>query len=675
MAKLHKHSTKLTRLVLSFVCISLKYSHTLGYSQVLVHRNDGALDEGPKIFKALNMDLIYPRTFNSSTSYRFNATARTPITTAAKTGSTVKNIKESQQHHGFPAAQQTRPMAAEYSIIYVTPAADDGLQLTTYKYENNIKASTSPTTTTTTTAPVALTRTNTINPTMTVDNEQEQPASEQSTNLNAKPEDVLQPAREQYASTGRAADYNRPVYNFNQLITPLIKSPPPPLVAPSLTAARAQTTSGMGGADPPQRISNIGHIIYPQAYSQQRQLPNRAEINKLNGKAQFRDRFTPGEAVASAHFKNHHHGHSTGNLSNNKGAAASQIVQQIYKPPTDLYAFPPNTNAQYNSPYQDPKASLPSGNVNSYVAAPSGPIQANSNYPLVDAASNNDPGYKYPGPTNPDASDGKKPLSLSNDDQNVAVNAAGGSAGDADMDNGSDDTIGVLPASAMDDEGKDMGGKGINGKDMDADGSNGGGEGADDAGASMVDDYNHDHPPLFDDTEYPTPPPGWIEEHPDTVHDHHPHTSGDYTELHNDDHFDYHHHHHLPTSPQYVHIYSDHHNHPPLHLPPKLSPVTSEMPPLEPPPEPRVKKYSYFYIGRKLWYIPLYFTVWFSFYVLWLILKSIARHKVNLPNHYVNKRSLPDFGESLEANAKEYINKLTISVLEKIENFERKYIT
>lgn len=46
------------------------------------------------------------------------------------------------------------------------------------------------------------------------------------------------------------------------------------------------------------------------------------------------------------------------------------------------------------------------------------------------------------------------------------------------------------------------------------------------------------------------------------------------------------------------------------------------------PPEARVKKYSYFYIGRKLWYIPLYFTVWFSFYVLWLILKSIARHKV-----------------------------------------------
>lgn len=72
-------------------------------------------------------------------------------------------------------------------------------------------------------------------------------------------------------------------------------------------------------------------------------------------------------------------------------------------------------------------------------------------------------------------------------------------------------------------------------------------------------------------------------------------------------------------------IHSDFTKHSPHHVI-EDSPAQNFTPKL--PPEARVKKYSYFYIGRKLWYIPLYFTVWFSFYVLWLILKSIARHKV-----------------------------------------------
>ncbi|XP_050313677.1 uncharacterized protein LOC126748467 [Anthonomus grandis grandis] len=40
--------------------------------------------------------------------------------------------------------------------------------------------------------------------------------------------------------------------------------------------------------------------------------------------------------------------------------------------------------------------------------------------------------------------------------------------------------------------------------------------------------------------------------------------------------------------------------------------------------------YSYYYLGRKLWYIPLYFSIYFIIYVTVLILKSIARHKVRL---------------------------------------------
>lgn len=40
--------------------------------------------------------------------------------------------------------------------------------------------------------------------------------------------------------------------------------------------------------------------------------------------------------------------------------------------------------------------------------------------------------------------------------------------------------------------------------------------------------------------------------------------------------------------------------------------------------------YSYYYLGRKLWYIPLYFSIYFILYVTVLIVKSIARHKVKL---------------------------------------------
>ncbi|XP_017464492.1 PREDICTED: uncharacterized protein LOC108357921 [Rhagoletis zephyria] len=535
-------------------------------------------------------------------------------------------------------------MAAEQPILYVTPATDNA-QLVAHH------------------STTSLTQPNT-NPDSTVENEQQ--ASSQSDAFKI-PTDALQanttPPLQEYASTGRAVDYNRPAYNYNRLITPLIKSPT--LSAP---VVRARPTTVVS---PSQKTSNIGQIVYPNA-SNVRRPPNRAEINKLTGKAQFSDRFTPGEATAAGQFAKHHkhnHAHKAANSVNsaNKVAAASQIIQQTYKPPNNIYSFPPNVNAQYSSPYQDPKAALPSSNVNSYAPPPSGQ--------LLDAAGSSDAGYKYAGPTNPDylppsGKDGtnedmKKPMPSTTDDQKGMEGDV-----DADNDNGSDDTIGVLPASAMGDPEKDMDGKDA-GMNMNNDGG--------DSAGPMADNHDHDHPPPDDDTEYPTPPPGWVEEHPDTAHDS-PHVHSAFQDLHSDHHYDFHHD-HLPSYPQYFHPYPQiiwddhhpHHEHPsPPPPPPTLPPITTEIPPPEPPPEPRVKKYSYFYIGRKLWYIPLYFTVWFSFYVLWLILKSIARHKVNLPNHYVSRRSLPDLPMT-QTQTNEYINDLTVSVLEKIENFQRKF--
>lgn len=181
--------------------------------------------------------------------------------------------------------------------------------------------------------------------------------------------------------------------------------------------------------------------------------------------AQFSDRFTPGEAVASGQFAKHrqhahNHAHSS-NAGNNKVASASQIVQQTYKPPQNIYSFPPNINSHYSSPYQDPKATLPSSNVNSYAASPSGPLLPNTNFAT---ASSNDNGYKYPGPTDPD---NLPPAGKDADDAKSPATSNDAGAGDAN----SDDTIGVLPASAMDDGNKDMNGKdNTGGDDMEADG-------------------------------------------------------------------------------------------------------------------------------------------------------------------------------------------------------------
>ncbi|XP_022195386.2 uncharacterized protein LOC111052884 [Nilaparvata lugens] len=53
----------------------------------------------------------------------------------------------------------------------------------------------------------------------------------------------------------------------------------------------------------------------------------------------------------------------------------------------------------------------------------------------------------------------------------------------------------------------------------------------------------------------------------------------------------------------------------------------------EPPQEERQQNtlFGYYYIGRKLWYIPLYFSIYFVLYVAALIIKSIGRHKIAFP--------------------------------------------
>lgn len=52
--------------------------------------------------------------------------------------------------------------------------------------------------------------------------------------------------------------------------------------------------------------------------------------------------------------------------------------------------------------------------------------------------------------------------------------------------------------------------------------------------------------------------------------------------------------------------------------------------------------YTYFYVGRKLWYVPLFFSVYFMFYVLALVVKSISRHKIVFPVFHGSRKGKRD---------------------------------
>lgn len=276
-----------------------------------------------------------------------------------------------------------------------------------------------------------------------------------------------------------------------------------------------------------------------------------------------------------------------------------------YIPPKDLYSFPPNIDAIYPPPGDSFKSPV------------------------------------YPGPLNPDAP------SLSD--------AANGDSGDTS--NNGDSMMNSPPGDA---DGQGNGNADANG-DSSAQNDDGN---ANDSPSMMPMGYNYnDGPrppfqgPQFQRPPLPPPPPPSDDDDRGPQHDHPPflnfgqprpsdlpfpfdpnllkddHGHGPYSDIifDHDPHHDHHHHHD-------DHDFFDFHHHlpppPPRPLPPPPPPPPTTEPP--PPPEepeepeqPRVKKYSYFYLSRSLWYIPLYFTVWFTFYVTWLILQSIGRHKVD----------------------------------------------
>lgn len=85
----------------------------------------------------------------------------------------------------------------------------------------------------------------------------------------------------------------------------------------------------------------------------------------------------------------------------------------------------------------------------------------------------------------------------------------------------------------------------------------------------------------------------------------------------------------FPGDFKYAHDFDDHdhdfyhHHH---HHPTTTTTSTTEMP--------RVNRYSYYYLGKKLYYLPLYFSIYFIVYVAALIIKAVLRHKIVYPNSW-----------------------------------------
>lgn len=118
-----------------------------------------------------------------------------------------------------------------------------------------------------------------------------------------------------------------------------------------------------------------------------------------------------------------------------------------------------------------------------------------------------------------------------------------------------------------------------------------------------------------------------------------------------DDHDFYHHHHHHHTT---------------------TTTTTTETP--------RVNRYSYYYLGKKLYYLPLYFSVYFIVYVGALIIKAVLRHKIVYPNswrpndqtqNFFSKRSVESWDLSNE-NLHEITGKVTAAIGKAAEKYMSK---
>jgi hypothetical protein len=84
-----------------------------------------------------------------------------------------------------------------------------------------------------------------------------------------------------------------------------------------------------------------------------------------------------------------------------------------------------------------------------------------------------------------------------------------------------------------------------------------------------------------------------------------------------------------PYSHDHLHYYNSFYN---------MSAPSSTQQPMETTPRPEEKsntrRYTFYYIGRKLWYLPMYFSAYFATYLTLILVKAVARHKIMFPLQY-----------------------------------------
>nr|XP_026487867.1 adhesive plaque matrix protein [Vanessa tameamea] len=125
----------------------------------------------------------------------------------------------------------------------------------------------------------------------------------------------------------------------------------------------------------------------------------------------------------------------------------------------------------------------------------------------------------------------------------------------------------------------------------------------------------------------------------------------------------------FPTDFKFHHDFDDHdHDH--YHYHHDTTTSTTETP--------RVNRFSYYYLGKKLYYLPLYFSVYFIIYVGALIIKAVLRHKIVYPNSwrpntttatFFSKRSVDEF------TSNENLHELTSKVTHAIATAAEKYMS
>ncbi|XP_013134838.1 PREDICTED: actin cytoskeleton-regulatory complex protein PAN1-like [Papilio polytes] len=311
---------------------------------------------------------------------------------------------------------------------------------------------------------------------------------------------------------------------------------------------------------------------------------------------------------------------ATANLVPPPPPQAPKITDNDFPSPTNYESFPPYAPLSFNSAPQLPSPPPPAPKpVSSYSPPAPGPLPVSS--------------YSPPAP-------GPLPVS------SYSPPAPPGDSGDSDtfdsppgppMDHGDSDSIYSAPSSPEDSGDSDL----LNGHgdDMDLGYRYKPPSGPPQSFAPTAppmpaelpmppmpmkpfEGYNYNKPFMPPDSDMPD-------------HDIKPDFHGFYDDKPDD--FHYHHHHHPTTT-------------------------TTEMP--------RVNRYSYYYLGKKLYYLPLYFSVYFIVYVGALIVKAVLRHKIVYPNSwrpndttagFFSKRSIDSWDLSNE-NLHEVTGKVTHAI-------------